>query len=232
MNEKLSIKIALADDHILLVDSFEQMMFSMGYNVVLKAYNGKELIDKLEKCTELPDVCLLDINMPVMDGYQTLLILTKRHPDIKVLVLSVIDMPHIVTKMLMEGAKGYLEKSSTLKQINEAIIAVHKNGVYFSPLVTKQYWNAIQKGMIKLPNLTATEIQILKYSCTDLTYEQISQELKITENSVRGHRDSIFKKLSINSRVGLVRFAIENGIELVDIPSANLEKLYSKKNNP
>ena len=105
---------------------------------------------------------------------------------------------------------------------------MHANGVYFSELVTRQYLNAIERKEIKLPYLTPAELQVLKYSCTDQTYSEIAVELKMTLGSVKGHRDSMFKKLDIHSREGLVKFAIENGIEITEIPPEGGTKFFRR----
>jgi two-component system invasion response regulator UvrY len=229
MNEKLNIRIAMADDHKIVLQGFAGLLENFGFEVIILAVNGKDLIEQIKKSKTVPDVCVLDVFMPIMNGLETIVELKRRWPEMPVLVLSGMDKPQYIKRMLLEGANGYLAKTCDAQQLMEGIIAVHKNGVYFSELVTKQYWKAIQVGDVKSYHLTGMELEVLKYCCTDLTYEEIAKEIGATTTSITGHRDSIFKKLEIHNRAMLVRFAIENGIEMVEIPNCSGEQFYRKK---
>ncbi len=213
MKDRQNIAIAIANSEQLVLDSMAMLLVNEGFDVIAKAQNGEELISLLESLDNLPDVCIIDVFMPGLGGLETMEELYKRWPQMRVFVLSSWESAQIVTRMLIAGACAYLKKNISCQKLSEAIIAVHNNGVYFSELVSSQYWGAIQKKQIKLPNLTAAEMRVLKYCCMDLTYEEIACKLHITVASTKGHRDSMFKKLGIHNRVGLFRFAIENGID-------------------
>ena len=150
-----------------------------------------------------------------MNGLETIKVLRKKWPDLRVLVVTLGDNEHIITKMLQEGACGYFLKDGGMAELKKAIESVHINGVYFSEKVTRQFWNAVQKGLVKGIHLTEWEIMVMRECCTDKTCKEIAKELKVSAGSVESARDNMFKKLGIHSRVGLFIFAIKNGIVIV-----------------
>ena len=212
MNEK-KIRVAIADDHCVLAECLADMLVLMGFDISLKAHDGSELIKAIEHANEIPDVCILDINMPVMNGLETLIELQKRWPDIRVLVLSLGDKEQIILRMLLEGARGYLIKNCSSETLKKAIESVYHNGVYYSEQVSKQLWNFIKQGKIKLPALTPMEWSVVELSCihTDMSWHEIAKRIGVSTDSVHGFRDSIFRKLEVHSRAGLVKLALQDG---------------------
>lgn len=213
MDKLYKIKIAIADDHKVLTDCTASTLEMVGFEVVIKAYNGSELIAMLEKLDSVPDVCILDVNMPVMNGLETLVALQKKWPEMRVLVLSIADKEQIILRMLMEGACGYLVKNCSLDVLKKAVETVHKTGVYYSERVSKQLWSFVRQRRIKLPTLTAMEWKVLEISCSnpDMRWTEIATQLRASVDSVHGVRDSIFRKLQVHSRAGLVKLAIQQG---------------------
>ncbi len=210
-------KIVLADDHVLLRIGLAQLVKTLGHNVLFEADNGKDFINKLDK-KNLPDLVLLDINMPEMDGYETAHWIKINHPDIKVLALSMYDNENSIIRMLKCGAKGYILKDSEPAELKAAIEAVMNKGFYYSDLVSGKLIHAINKlddddnGLKSLIQLNDRETDFLKYACTEMTYKEIADKMFVSPRTIDGYRDALFEKLHVKTRVGLVMYAIKNGI--------------------
>jgi DNA-binding NarL/FixJ family response regulator len=213
----MNIKIALADDHVVLRKGLAGLLSSLGYSVILEADNGKELIQGMEK-NNLPDIVLMDINMPEMDGYETSLWFKKNYPLINVLVLSMYDDDSAIIRMIRNGAKGYVLKEADPKELKQAIDAVMSKGFYYSDMVTGKLVHSIhhlddnENRTRDLLHLTEKEIEFLKLASTEMTYKEIARQMHISPRTVDGYRDALFEKLNTKSRIGLVLFAIKNGI--------------------
>ncbi|MGF2411975.1 response regulator [Ferruginibacter sp.] len=209
--------IVLTDDHVLLRNGLAALVKSLGHNVLFEADNGKDLINKLDK-KNLPEVILMDINMPEMDGYDTAQWLKENHPDIKVLALSMYDNENSIIRMLKSGAKGYILKDCEPSELKAAIDAVVSKGYYYSDLVSGKLIHAINKiedsgsDVNTLANLNDRETDFLKYACTELTYKEIADKMFVSPRTIDGYRDALFEKLHVKTRVGLVMYAIKNGI--------------------
>ena len=208
-------KIALIDDHSLIRNALKELINRFDrFEVCIDASNGKDLIDKL--CSfPLPDIALVDINMPMMDGYETTSYLTQNYPQIKVLALSVNDDDESIIKMLRCGAIGYLLKDSETSQLQLALNEVVYKGYYHSDLVSNSMIKSIksEQSIIKKPSFTfhSREEEFLRLACSELTYKEIADKMCLSPRTVDGYRESLFEKLEIKSRVGLVLFAIKNG---------------------
>jgi len=209
--------IVLVDDHSLLRIGLAQLVESLGNIVLFEADNGKEFLEKLDK-KSLPDIVLMDINMPEMDGFQTTQWLKNNHPSIKVLALSMYDNETSIIRMLKCGARGYILKDSEPAELKAAIHALEDKGFYYSELVSGKLMHAINKmedegGDLKnLVPLNDRETEFLKYSCTELTYKEIADRMFVSPRTIDGYRDALFEKLHLKTRVGLVMYAIKNGI--------------------
>ncbi len=210
-------KIVLTDDHSLLRSGLASLVQSLGHTVLFEANNGKDLLAKLD-AKQLPDILLLDINMPEMDGYETAQWLKTNHPSIKVLALSMYDNETSIIRMLKCGARGYILKDSEPAELKAAIHALEDKGFYYSELVSGKLMHAINKmedegGDLKnLVPLNDRETEFLKYSCTELTYKEIADRMFVSPRTIDGYRDALFEKLHLKTRVGLVMYAIKNGI--------------------
>jgi DNA-binding NarL/FixJ family response regulator len=210
-------KIVLTDDHSLLRSGLASLVQSLGHTVLFEADNGKQFIEKLNPAS-LPDIVLLDINMPEMDGYETAQWIKVNHPDIKVLALSMYDNETSIIRMLKSGARGYILKDSEPAELKAAIHSLMEKGFYYSDLVSGKLMHAINKmedesGDLKsLVPLNDRETDFLKYTCTELTYKEIADKMFVSPRTIDGYRDTLFEKLHVKTRVGLVMYAIKNGI--------------------
>ena len=224
------ITIAYADDHKIVRQGIIEFINGFGgMRVDIEASNGRELIDSIEKTPSLPDVCILDISMPVMNGFEAAIEIRKRWPSIKLLALTMFHEDIYIIRMLLCGATGYLVKNCDPEEVKKAIIAVYNNGAYFSDAPTRNLFNAVRNGHVKLPNITAKESELLKHFCTELSYAEIAAKVGTTARSVEGHRDSLFKKFNTNSRVTLAILAIQFGFVPLEI-DGYLDENFLRKN--
>ena len=208
--------IALADDHVLLRKGLASLVQSLGYDVILEVDNGQELINKLQQGI-LPELVLMDINMPVKDGYEATRWIKDNKPEIKVLALSMYDDENAIMKMLRSGARGYILKDSEPSELRSALEAVMNKGYYYSELVTGKLIHSINHaddtGMNgKSSKLNDREIEFLKMACSEMTYKEIASQMHLSPRTIDGYRDALFEKLNIKTRTGLAIYAIKNGI--------------------
>ena len=206
--------IALADDHSLLRNGLAILVQSLGYDVLFEANNGNELTGIIEKGS-VPDLVLMDINMPEMDGFETTQWLRQHYPDVKVLALSMYDNEGSIIRMLKAGARGYILKDCDPAELKKAIEAVLNTGFYYSELVSGRLVHAInndEKDGHTIAHLNDREMEFLKYACTELTYKEIAEKMYLSPRTIDGYRDALFEKLNIKTRVGLVMYAIRNDI--------------------
>jgi two-component system invasion response regulator UvrY len=209
-------KLTLVDDHVLLRNGLAELLKSIGHEILFDANNGKDFIEKLRP-DRLPDILLLDINMPEMDGYETAQWVKAHYPEIKILALSMYDDEGSIIRMLRSGAKGYMLKDSNPKELNLAIDELMSKGYYYSELVGGKLMHMINKiddedDVKNLTKLSDRELDFLKYSCTELTYREIADKMFVSPRTVDGYRDMLFEKLQLKTRVGLAIYAIKNGI--------------------
>ncbi|GAB3910482.1 response regulator transcription factor [Mucilaginibacter boryungensis] len=217
MEQELTIRVAFADDHNLVRKGIISMLRSLGgIDIVIEADNGNELISKLTAADRLPEICILDISMPQMDGFAVLTEVKRRWPEMKVLVLTAFFWEIYIIRMMQAGANGYLLKECDIEEVKTALISIHNEGYYYSECANSTVFHLVNTKAIRLQTFTENEIEVLKYCCTDLTYGEIAQQMHTTLRSVEGSRDRIFHKLNLNSRIALVLFAIRSGLVTLD----------------
>jgi DNA-binding NarL/FixJ family response regulator len=217
MKNTTKIRIAMADDHVLLrnalaalIDSFEDCQ------VILQAGNGKELTEAIRKGSS-PQVVILDLNMPEMDGFDTAAWLQEHYPDILVLMLTMYDSELSLIRLLQAGVKGFLKKDIHPSELKFAIQSVVQNGYYYSNHTTGKLVNLFRQhsdgnSLIQRSVLNDQEIQFLKLACSDMTYKEIAQRMSLNPRAVDTLRDQLFIKLDVKSRVGLALVAIRQGV--------------------
>lgn len=211
------IKIALADDHKLLRTALAALINSYGdCDVIFEANDGKELCDQIKH--QKPEIVILDFNMPVKNGYETAIWLKKHHPEINILMLSMYDTELMLIKLLQVGVKGFMKKDIHPTELHRAIHSIMNEGYYYSTYTSAKlasFFRDSASTPIWTKIMTETEIKFLRLVCTEMTYKEMAEELKISARSVDSLRDSLFDKLDIKSRVGLALYAIRHG--LIDI---------------
>ena len=216
--DKNITRIALVDDHALLRNGLASLIQTFeGYSVLFEADNGKEFIQQLQTHT-IPDIILLDITMPEMNGFETAAWINKNTPSIKILVLSMMDNDAVVISMIKEGAGGYILKDSKPAIFKQALDSIRDTGFYMNELVSNKMLNYVKhhentgKGLPLISQLTDKEILFMQLACTEMTYKEIATAMQISPRTVDGYRDELFKKLNVESRVGLVLFAVKHGL--------------------
>lgn len=217
--KKELIKVAMADDHILLRNALASLINNSGdCSVIFECSNGNELISKVKTGTH-PDVVILDLNMPEMDGHQTALYLQKNYPEIKILMLTMYDSELALIRLLKAGVKGFMKKDIHPTELMHAIQSVHTHGYYYSAQTSSKlaslFRNETTSQSIDKILLSEIELEFLKHVCSELTYKEIAVELKMNPRAIDGMRDNLFTKLDVKSRVGLAMYAIKNGIVAV-----------------
>ena len=211
------ITIAIADDYKIFRDGLK-VGLSMDDNldVIAEADNGEDLLKLLE--TIHPDIILMDLNMPILDGMEATKRVKKQYPTIKVLVVTMYDDDKFIIHLMEIGANGYLLKNAEPEEIRKSIYAVHENGYYFNDLVNK----ALLKKLVLKNNLrpsfnnniefTEREQEVLKLICEEKTATEIGKEIFLSPRSVEGIRQRLIEKVGVRNTAGLVMFAIKNGI--------------------
>ncbi len=210
-----SIKILIADDHQVIIDGLEAIINSTeDLEFIGGAHHGQEVIAKLEK--EQPDVILMDINMPVMDGLECTLTVHKDYPEIRIIALSMHDNPRLAKRMFQNGALGFLLKNSSKGTILEAIQSVMDGKNYIDPLLLPSFLNLNQEkgssSFSKKEMLTKRELEIIKEICSEKTTAEIADSLSISPHTVESHRSNILLKLDLKNSVALVKWAIQNEV--------------------
>ena len=214
MTDKKKHTLAIVDDHLLFGSSLEKLINTFDdFSVLFMARNGVELQKELALQSSFPDIILLDYNMPVMNGYETVKWLTKNHPKIKVLALSVEDNEKIILKMIREGAKGYFLKDIHPDDLKDALQIVMEKGYYYSETVTASMVKALHPSSRDVPfKLKVNELTFLQLACSEMTYKEIADVMNLSPKTIDGYRQELFNKLRIKNRVGLVIYALKNNL--------------------
>jgi two-component system, NarL family, invasion response regulator UvrY len=213
-------KIAIVDDHSMIRQALTTLIANnASYSVIFDAGNGRELQQKLLQ-HEVPDIILLDIAMPEMDGYETAQWLRTYYPDVKILIMSVSDSQETLLQMVKLGVHGFILKESDLEEILLAFKTLKKHGYYFTSKL-QGYMTALIKNSTaqqpvifdaKIQALNGQERKFLELLCTELTYNEICSLMHISYHTLDNYRDAIYKKLNVKSRTGSVLYAVKSGL--------------------
>lgn len=211
------ITIAIADDYKIFRDGLK-LCFSADANlkVIFEADNGEDLLEALK--TQQPDIIIMDLNMPLLDGMEATKQVRKKYDQVKILVVTMYDNDKFIIHLMENGAHGYLLKNAEPKEIIKAIYSVCENGYYFNDLVNK----ALLKKLVMKNNLkpsfnhnielTEREQEVLKMICEEKTAAEIGKEIFLSPRSVEGIRTRLIEKVGVRNTAGLVMFAVKNGI--------------------
>ena len=206
-----TIRIGIADDHQLFVKSVSLLLHAIGgFEVVLEAANGHALMDALAKSNQPPDIILLDVNMPLMNGIETAAALIKTYPLIKVVALSMNTDDISLIGMIRNGCCAYLMKDISPAELQKALQEVHSKGYYNSENMQHNMHKLMTQNTQDL--FSEKELQFIKLACSDDTYREIALQMKVSERSVDMYREKVFEKLGVSSRTGMALEAVRRKI--------------------
>lgn len=210
-------KVYIADDHTLFRKAMVNLLksFDRVYEV-RDAENGKELLSMIK--TDKPDVAIVDLQMPVMDGAETCENIITKYPDVKIIILTMHDSEKFILHMMETGVHAFLLKNTEPDELEKAIYSVAEKDFYHNDLVAAvlrknvKEKKAGQRPVFRQTELTDREKEILILTCQELTIREIGHKLSLSENTVRNHRVNIMEKIGVNNTVGLVKYAYETGL--------------------
>lgn len=200
--------IVIVDDHILIAEALATMIGTIpNFDILYVCSSGQELMHRFKQPRNIPDLVILDVQMPGMDGYQVAEWLTADHPEIIILALSMQDDDDKIIRMIRSGAKGYLLKSIRQKDLAHALVTVVKEGIFYNTQVSKVLANNYSKKEVTQKELSEKEKELLPHLCTDLTYKEIAARLSLSPRTIEGYANSIMEKLNVHNRIGLILLA-------------------------
>lgn len=205
--------IGLVDDHNLIVQSLSTLLNSFEeFEVVLTALNGKDLQEKIIKAKKLPEIMLIDVHMPIMDGIDTASWLNQKYPTIKLVALTMSDDDNTIINMMKAGCIAYLLKDTSPEELQKALKEIKEKGYHNSELVNSNLRRLLfaDKETDRLI-LNNNETKFLKLICSDLTYKEVGGIMKLSDRNIEACRINLFQKFNVLSRVGLVVEAIKKG---------------------
>lgn len=207
--------IVIVDDHILIakaltgiVENFKQ------FEVLYECEDGQVLQEKFKNKNNIPDILLLDISMPVMDGFATAQWLKETHPGVLIMALSMQDDEQSLIKMVKAGANGYLLKNVHPVELEKALSSLVKNGSYYPDWATSKVFKSLSAASptnASSIHITDREREFLQYCVTEMGYKEIAEKMFCSPRTVESYRDSLFEKLGLKTRVGLAVYAMKNG---------------------
>ncbi len=211
------IRILLSDDHLILREGIRSLLQrTPDIEVVGEADDGEDAVAKADQL--LPDVVLMDITMPRLNGPEATRRIKAKHPEIKVLILTIHDSGEYLAEMLQAGASGYIVKTTAAGELVAAIRAVHEGNVYLYPsiarMLVEDYLHKVTTGEEKdsYEGLTSREREILVYVADDKKNKEIADLLGISVRTVQAHRTNLMDKLGAHDRTELVKYAVKHGI--------------------
>lgn len=215
ISDEKVINIAIADDHKIFRDGIRMALKEKKYvNIIWEAEDGRDLMTKVVyKC---PDVLLMDIRMPEVDGINAIPILRKQYEDLKIIVLTMYDEQEMITKMMEMGANAYLTKTTDPEEIYQAILSCMNNDFYFNDLVNKAVLSKLQnKRVIRqiYPNpvkFSEKEIKILRLLADDKTTDEISKQVFLSPRTVETIRQNMKSKVGVKTIAGLIMYGMRN----------------------
>ncbi|HWK06436.1 MAG TPA: response regulator transcription factor [Puia sp.] len=209
------IQVGIVDDHNLLRKALAKLIGSFeNYAVLFEGDNGKDIKVKITQQV-IPDIILLDVNMPDMDGYETVRWLHKNYPQVKVLALSMSSDENTIIRMLRLGAKGYIMKNIEPEELQLALDSIMKKDFYLSEYISGKIISGLHKDLGNPEDpvvLSDKEKEFLHLICSEMTYKDIADKMFISPRTVDNYRNTLFEKLKVRTRVGLVMFAIKNSL--------------------
>jgi DNA-binding NarL/FixJ family response regulator len=216
-SKSIPIKIALVDDHTVLVNALAELINKWpNFHVIFTASNGVEMQEKLKKWGK-PDILILDLNMPKMDGYQSASWLKDHYPSVLILVLTMFDSEIPLIRLLQQGVKGFIKKDIHPDELKIALSSMKDEGYYYPLQTVGKMVNLFQinrqnKRELETKSLSPLEVEFLNLVCTELTYKEIALRLNLSPKTIDALRDQLFIRFDVKSRVGLALYAVKNGV--------------------
>lgn len=212
----MQYSVVIADDHLLIAKALTSIIDTFRrYKVLYEVPDGLVMIKEFKQKQNIPDIVLLDINMPNMDGFETARWLSDHHPEILILALSVQNDEQALIKMIKAGARGYLVKNIHPAELERALDALVDKGVYYSDTQVNAIINRVSSeddNRQSVHEVNDREKQFLQYAATELTYKEIAEKMFCSPRTVESYRDALFEKLQLRTRVGLVVYSIRHGL--------------------
>lgn len=216
----MKTKILIVDDHQLVIDGLSAIVKELKeYEIVGKASNGKEAVSLVEMLS--PNLVLMDIDMPIMNGLEACRRIKTNYPQIAVLILTMHNEPSLIRKVMEIGADGYVLKNADREEFYNALCSIAKGKKYFSAEVTESLLNtegktksnfSIDNNTLLLAKLTERELDVLKLIAEGFSNKEIGEHLFISHRTVDTHRTNLMKKLDAHNVAALIKFAIKNGL--------------------
>ena len=205
--------IVIVDDHILIAKAISSILRNFDqFKVLYECENGKELQEKFKISSNVPNIVLLDISMPIMDGFETAKWLKSTHPEVLIMALSMQDDDQSLIKMVKCGAKGYLLKNVHPIELENALNNLVRTGYYYPDWATSKVFASLTSDVEQNP-ITEREIEFLRYCITEMSYKEIADKMFCSARTVEHYRNSLFERFGVKSRVGLAVYAIKNGFD-------------------
>jgi two-component system invasion response regulator UvrY len=212
----MKAKIALVDDHLLTRETMTQVINRFQhFEVIMQASDGKDFIEQIKKAEVLPDIVVLDLLLPRMDGLETSLWLQEHRRHMSVLICTMSRKYPFFVRLLQAGVKGILTKHDDIPELEAALHLLRQRKMYINKKVTSDIYNEIsgdKEGDQVFERITKSEFRFMRLCCSELTYRAIADYLSVSPRTVDSYRDSLFAKLNVSSRTGLVLYAIRNGV--------------------
>ena len=216
MRNYKEIRIAIADDHELLRHGVQRLISGIeGFELVGDAGNGEDLV-RLVRLT-VPDVVLVDVKMPKLNGIEATRIINSEFPQIGIVGLSSFDEDDLILEMVKAGARGYLLKNTTTKELSEAVLAVHRGETYYCPEINHKLARLVAGGSQAGDHpqrslFTLRELQVIELICEEFSSKQIAAQLQLRTRTVERYRDTIMEKMEVRNSAGLVKYALQVGL--------------------
>src|ERR1700683_3068160 len=201
----MKIRIGIVDDHQLFLKSLGFLICSLpNFELAVDALNGVDLLEKLKSNQDVPDILLIDVNMPRMDGVDTARNVSLLYPQIKMAALSMKDDDTTIIKMLQAGCTAYLLKDIHPNELEIALLEINEKGYYNADKHNVNHRRFVARSKDQeIVQLTLREKEFLRLACSDLTYKQVAMQISLAERTIDGYREALFEKLNVKSRVGM-----------------------------
>ena len=209
-------RIVIVDDHLLIAKAIASIIDGFrDYRVLYECENGDALVEKFTQPANIPDIVLMDISMPGMDGFETTAWLREHYPDVLVMALTMQSDNESLLKMIRAGARGYLQKNVHPLELEKALDAMKNRGLYYPDWAASRVLQSLASGDLEKEDpvpLSPREKEFLKFACTELTYKEIAEKMFCSPRTVESYRDALFEKLGVKTRVALALFAVKTGL--------------------